>query len=116
MAYSGRYKVKNVKKYAGNPSNIKYRSLWERQVMRWLDDNPSVLKWNSEEVVIGYRCQTDNKLHRYFVDMYIQMKDGKEYLIEIKPKNQTIPPKQGAPMEKTCRSGKLQQHMLKRET
>jgi hypothetical protein len=96
MAYSGRYKVKNVKKYAGNPSNIKYRSLWERQCFRWCDDNPSVLKWNSEEVVVGYKCQTDNKLHRYFVDMYIQMKDGKEYLIEIKPKNQTVPPKQGA--------------------
>tara|TARA_A100001015_G_C14998730_1_gene717376 strand:- start:909 stop:1352 length:444 start_codon:yes stop_codon:yes gene_type:complete len=99
MAYSGRYRVKNIRKYAGNPSKIKYRSLWERQVMRWLDDNDSVLRWNSEEVIIGYKCKTDNRLHRYFVDLYIQMKDGKEYLIEIKPKKQTMPPKQ--PTRKT---------------
>jgi len=99
MAYSGRYRVKNIRKYAGNPLKVKYRSLWERQVMRWLDDNDSVLRWNSEEVIVGYKCKTDNRLHRYFVDLYIQMKDGKEYLIEIKPKKQTIPPKQ--PTRKT---------------
>lgn len=94
MPYSGRYRVKNLSKYEGNPSKVQYRSLWERQVMRWLDDNPSVIGWNSEEVVIGYKCKTDNRLHRYFVDMFIRMKDGKCYLVEIKPKRQTVPPKQ----------------------
>ena len=49
---------------------------------------------SSEEVVIGYKCKTDNRLHRYFVDMFIRMKDGKCYLVEIKPKRQTVPPKQ----------------------
>ena len=96
MAYSGRFKPKNIRKYEGNPSNIKYRSLWERQVFRWLDDNPSVIGWNSEEVVVRYRCKTDGKMHRYFTDLFIRLKDGKKYLVEIKPKNQTIPPKQGA--------------------
>ena len=95
MAYSGRYKPKNIRKYEGNPSNIKYRSLWERNVMRWLDNNPSVIGWNSEEIIIRYRCKTDGKMHRYFTDLFIRMKDGKKYLIEIKPKNQTTPPKQG---------------------
>ncbi len=33
-------------------------------------------------------------MHRYFVDLFIRMKDGKCYLIEIKPKAQTLPPKQ----------------------
>lgn len=94
MAYSGRYKPKNIKKYVGNHSAIKYRSLWERQVMRWLDDNPKVLLWNSEEVIIPYRCKTDNKMHRYFMDLYVKFDDGKSYLIEIKPKKQTQPPKQ----------------------
>ena len=93
MAYSGRYKVKNLKKYKGNPTLVKYRSLWERQVFRWLDDNDNIAFWNSEEIVVPYRCKTDNKIHRYFVDLYVQMKDGKEYLIEIKPKIQTMPPK-----------------------
>ena len=93
MPYSGRYSPKNLKKYEGNASTIKYRSLWERQVMRWVDDNPNIVKWNSEEVVVGYKCPTDNKYHRYFIDLYLCMSDGKLYLIEIKPKCQTIPPK-----------------------
>ena len=101
MTYSGRYKPKNVRKYEGNVSNIKYRSLWERQVMRWLDNNQSVIGWNSEEVVIRYRCKTDGQTHRYFTDFFIRMKDGKKYLIEVKPKNQTTPPKE--PKRKTKR-------------
>ena len=96
MSYSGRYRVKNLHKYVGNASAVRYRSLWERQVFRWLDDNQSVLSWNSEEVVIPYRCKTDNKLHRYFMDLYVKFNDGKTYLIEIKPKKQTQPPKQPA--------------------
>lgn len=94
MAYSGRYTPKNVKKYTGNPTTIKYRSLWERQVFRWLDSNPKVLLWNSEEVIIPYRCKTDNRVHRYFMDLYVKFDDGKSYLIEIKPKKQTKPPKE----------------------
>ena len=30
MAYSGRYQVKNPKKYLGDPTQVVYRSLWER--------------------------------------------------------------------------------------
>ena len=93
MAYSGRYIVKNLQKYVGNSSAVKYRSLWERQVFKWLDSNDSVLRWNSEEVVIPYRCKTDNKIHRYFVDLYVKFENKNEYLIEIKPKAQTIAPK-----------------------
>lgn len=96
MPYSGRYRVKNLHKYVGDASAIRYRSLWERQVFRWLDDNASVLSWNSEEVVVPYRCKTDNKVHRYFVDLYVKFDDKKTYLIEIKPKKQTQPPKQSA--------------------
>jgi hypothetical protein len=101
MTYSGRYRPKNIGKYEGNASNIKYRSLWERQVMRWLDNNQSVIGWNSEEIVIRYRCKTDGQTHKYFTDFFIRMKDGKKYLIEVKPKNQTTPPKE--PRRKTKR-------------
>ena len=85
--------MKNLQKYVGNSSNVRYRSLWERQVFRWLDSNKNVALWNSEEVVVPYRCKSDNKIHRYFVDLYVKFNDGKSYLIEIKPKKQTIPPK-----------------------
>jgi hypothetical protein len=93
MAYSGKYIAKNKGKYSGDHSKIYYRSLWERQVFKFLDENSDVLAWNSEEVVIPYRCKTDNKVHRYFVDLKIQFKNGQTYLIEIKPKKQTIEPK-----------------------
>jgi len=92
--YSGRFKPKNISKYSGNYENIQYRSLWERQVFRFCDDNPNVISWCSEEVVVSYLCKTDGKMHRYFVDLKITFKTGATYLIEIKPQKETIPPKQ----------------------
>lgn len=96
MAYSGKYSVKNSSKYKGDPTRVVYRSLWERQVFRWLDFNDDVLQWCSEEIVIPYICQTDGKPHRYFVDLMVTLKNGETYLIEIKPKSQTIPPQKSS--------------------
>ena len=96
MSYKGKYKIKKKEKYAGDASAVVYRSLWERQCFRWCEDNPNVQYWNSEEIVIPYKYQIDKKLHRYFVDLLIQMKNGDTYLVEIKPKNQTVPPKKGS--------------------
>ena len=98
MTYKGRYTVKNPQKYEGDPTKVVFRSLWERQVFKFMDTNPDVIKWQSEETVIPYRCKTDNKIHRYFMDVKMVTKD-KTYLIEIKPKCQTQPPKK--PKRKT---------------
>lgn len=92
MAYSGRYTVKNKKKYEGDYSRVFFRSLWERQVFRWIDENPDIKSWSSEEVVIPYRCRTDNRVHRYFMDVKMTTTDGQTHLIEIKPKSQTKKP------------------------
>jgi hypothetical protein len=96
MAYSGKYKPVNPQKYKGNPTNIIYRSLWERKFMIFCDNNSSILQWGSEECVIPYLSPLDGRVHRYYVDFYIkvQTKSGeiKKYLIEIKPKKQTVPP------------------------
>lgn len=95
--YKGRYKPKNPSKYAGNVDNVVYRSMWERHVMKWCDDNPNVVAWVSEEVVIPYICETDNKPHRYFMDFAIKFSDGKMLLVEVKPAKETMRPqrKQG---------------------
>jgi hypothetical protein len=90
--YKGKYKPKNLKKYRGDYTKITYRSLWERQTFRWIDGESSIVEWNSEEVIIPYRCQTDGKMHRYFIDVYFKTAAGKKYLIEIKPDKQTRPP------------------------
>ena len=79
-------------KYTGDPSNIIMRSSWETRFASWCDKNPSVLKWNSEETIIPYKCPTDNRIHRYFVDFKITVTTGRTYLVEVKPKTQTQPP------------------------
>jgi len=88
---------KNPEKYVGDPTKIIVRSSWERQAMIFFDTNPSVIKWNSEEIAIPYLCPTDGKLHRYFPDFLVQVKktDGtiENTLVEVKPYAQTIPPK-----------------------
>ena len=96
MSYKGKYQPSNPKKYKGDPTNIIYRSLWERKFMVYCDSNQNILEWGSEELALPYRSPIDNKIHRYFPDFYIKVKENtgqiKKYLIEIKPKKQTIEP------------------------
>ncbi len=91
--YKGKYRPVNIAKYDGNFQHIEYRSSWERSVFKWCDLNEAVIKWSSEEVVVPYRCKTDNRIHRYFVDLKITFKNGDTYLIEIKPRKETLEPK-----------------------
>ena len=94
--YKGRYKVQNPSKYHGDFANVIYRSLWELKFMIWCDKNSSIIEWGSETIVIPYISPVDSKIHRYFVDFYIKVKqkDGNtvRYLIEIKPERFTKPP------------------------
>lgn len=92
MAYSGRYKVKNIKKYKGDYNNVVYRSLWEKHVFNWCDSNPKVKRWSSEELIIPYYYDVDKRYHRYFPDILIEM-ESKTILVEIKPAKETEPPK-----------------------
>lgn len=91
VAYKGKYTPKNKSKYEGDPTNIIYRSMWERHCFRWCDENPKVKSWSSEEVVIPYLYEVDRKYHRYFMDLKIVFED-KTVLVEIKPEAQTKPP------------------------
>jgi len=92
-------------KYRGNPTRIIYRSLWERKFMEFCDINPSIIEWGSEEVIIPYRCPTDGRVHRYYPDFYIKVKnrsgDTHRYIIEVKPKKQTKKPTE-TPKRKTA--------------
>lgn len=97
MSYKGRFRPKNHKKYKGDPTKVFYRSLWERRFMHYCDSTPSILEWNSEEIIIPYVSPIDNKVHRYFPDFYIKVRNvsGKvrREIIEVKPKRQCEPPK-----------------------
>ena len=65
--------------------------------MVYCDNQTKILEWGSEEIVLPYRSPIDNKVHRYFPDFYIKVKESngkiKRYIIEIKPKKQTVEPK-----------------------
>lgn len=93
----GFFKPTNPSKYVGKADGIVFRSSWELRFCRWCDANPAVLQWTSEEIVIPYFSAVDQRQHRYFVDFFIKVQkaDGTvvKYLVEIKPKEQTLPPK-----------------------
>ena len=104
MAYRGKYLPSNPKKYVGNPSQVIYRSLWERKLMVYCDTHDKVIEWGSEEIIIPYMSPWDGKLHRYFPDFYMKVKQAngniKRFIIEVKPKYQCQSPPT-APKRKT---------------
>lgn len=96
MAYNGRFIPSNPQKYVGDSNNIIYRSSWECKVMNWLDKNPSILSWASEEIAISYVSPVDGRYHRYFPDFIVKVRTKenslKTLMLEVKPKKQTKEP------------------------
>ena len=93
----GKYKPRHPEKYVGNVENICFLSSWELHMNKFLDNNPNILRWSSEEISIPYIKPTTGKVHKYYPDYWIEYKDkdGKlhQEIIEVKPHAQTQPPK-----------------------
>jgi hypothetical protein len=93
----GKFIPRNISKYRGDYQRIIYRSSWELKFMKYCDLNKNILEWGSEEIIIPYRSPLDGRVHRYFVDFYIKVKDInnkiQKYLVEVKPKKQTKEPR-----------------------
>ena len=85
-------------KYKGNSKMIICRSSWEREFCQWCDMNNSIISWASEEFSIPYVSPKDNRVHKYYPDYLIKVKEKndivKTYVVEVKPFKQTRPPKQ----------------------
>jgi hypothetical protein len=93
----GHFKPKNTSKYIGRETPV-YRSSWELKFFRWCDDNINVIEWCSESLIIPYISPIDGKVHRYYTDGVVAIKEPqgiKKYIIEIKPKSQTVAPVKG---------------------
>ena len=90
-------------KYQGNAKYIICRSSWERKFCQWCDMNNSIISWASEEFSIPYVSPKDNRVHKYYPDYLIKVKEKndtiKTYVVEVKPYKQTRPPK--TPKRKT---------------
>lgn len=97
------YEPINENKFVGN--SCVARSSWEYHFMQWCDSNPNVIKWSSEAVQIPYFDPMKRKQRRYFPDFTLLIKDtnGKEkqFLVEIKPYKETIPPTRKGKKERT---------------
>ena len=95
--HKGKFSPKNPKKYNGDPTNIIFRSSWERKLFIWLDENENIIEWSSEELAIPYISPMDNRRHRYFPDVICKAKypdnTTKTIMIEVKPLIQTKEPK-----------------------
>ena len=106
-SYKGLFTPKFPIKYVGDPKKIVYRSLWERQFMVYLDQNPAVLRWGSEEIAINYYDPVRGKQRRYYPDFIVIAKsaanaanksaaDGEnnitKMIVEIKPSRETREP------------------------
>lgn len=89
----GKFTPKNPGKYVGKKTPT-YRSSWEFNFMKLMDEHPNVSSWASEAVQIPYRNPITGKMTIYVPDFFINYtdKNGKVIaeLIEIKPKNQTV--------------------------
>jgi hypothetical protein len=92
----GIYMPRFKEKYKGK-DYPRYLSSWELKLFRFCDNNPDVLEWGSESIIIPYVNPIDNKVHNYIVDAVIKLKTKngiKKFLVEVKPYKQTIRPAQ----------------------
>ncbi len=93
--YQGFYQPKNINKYVGKKDNIIYRSGLELKFYRFCDNNPNVMEWGSEEIIVEYYDSVQRKNRKYFIDAYVKIREGdiiKKYLVEVKPWKQTQEP------------------------
>ena len=95
--HQGYFIPSNPQKYIGDKTKIIYRSRFEHSFLKWCDTTDAVIRYSSEECIIPYVSPIDCKQHRYFVDFFVSIlqEDGtvKNFLVEIKPYSQCIPPK-----------------------
>ena len=73
----------NFVERGGKIALIKYKSKLEEQFLRFLDTSSNIIAWGYEVVVIPYMF--NGKSHKYHVDLYLEMKDGRKEIWEVKP-------------------------------
>jgi hypothetical protein len=92
--------IQGEPKFQGRQAPV-YRSSYEKQCFYLLEQNPGVIWWKSESSLIPYINPLDGKRHTYYVDLTFRAVDRETqelttFLVEVKPKSQTQPPKMGA--------------------
>lgn len=85
----GNFYPRNIEKCLNDKNDVVYRSKLERDFMICLDSNSNVARWASEKVIVPYYNSGKGRDARYFVDFFLELTDGRRFLIEIKPFKET---------------------------
>jgi len=71
---------------------VQYKSSLELKFLRYCDLNKYIKNFSLEPFPIPYVKPTDGKVHRYYIDFYVEFITGHKVLIEIKSYNETVKP------------------------
>jgi len=93
----GFFYPRNPQKYIGDLNKIIFRSSWEENFMRFLDNNTMVMRWGSEIFSIPYVKPTDGRVHKYYPDFYVEYINARsgnliKEVVEVKPEKQIRKP------------------------
>lgn len=92
----GRFTPKHPEKYIGDVTKIRFLSSWELSTHKFLDNNPNVINWSSEEIPIKYFHPFKKRPARYYPDYWVKFKNKQGDIVqeiwEVKPLKQTKPP------------------------
>lgn len=93
--HQGMIDPKTCKKYYSSCKNdpIIYRSGLELQFINYCEAASNVVRWASEPIAIPYMSRIDGHEVNYYPDYIIEDKNGNRCIIEIKPYNQTVKPR-----------------------
>lgn len=90
----GLYKPKQPEKYIGDPNKIRFMSSWELTFFRFLDGNPNIVRWASEEIAIPYYNPVKQRMANYYPDIYMEYIDvngqPRKCLVEVKPAKEAV--------------------------
>jgi len=100
-SHQGWYKLRNPQKFikvidehmqSSRDGYLLYKSSLEKKMMQYCDLNKFVKCFSLEPFAIPYVKPTDGKVHRYYVDFYLEFCTGHKVLVEIKTFAETRKP------------------------
>ena len=86
-------KVMKSYKIVAGEIQVNYRSGLELKCLRYCDMNIHIKKFSLEPFCIPYLSAKDGKIHRYFIDFFIEFSNGQKFLVEVKSSGETREPK-----------------------
>ena len=100
--HQGWYKILNPEKFVKpidehmksyKDGQVNFKSRLELKAIKYADYNKFITKWSLEPFHVKYLKPTDGKVHRYFIDLFLEFQTGDKFIVEIKSKGETVPPR-----------------------